>query len=310
VRTDFPAGLLANLRSETPTLALCWRVLKNDNSQIYGTDHDVDLTLTGGAKAGTYDARSNITGSGLRSSPDLSVDNMEVGGAFATDLGTSPPQVTLDVNVHDIEAGLFQGASVYVYLVNWQAPATDAVLWRRGYLGEISRDSDGKYSAEMRGITQLLQQVFVRTYGERCEVDTFGDSECKVDVAALQRVGIVSAVTNRRRFNTTITVDNSEHVENDGEWFSLGEITFTSGDNIGITREIRSDFEDSTFGHLSTWDTFPYDIQSGDHFTIRPGCDRLPTTCRQKYDNLLNFRGYGIFVQGIDAMLAGPVGPS
>lgn len=306
MRTDFPAGLLACLRSETPTTALCWRVVKNDGSQIRGTDHDVDLPLGGFESGGTYYASSNITGSQFRSTDDLAVDNMEVGGAVPTDDGSSPPTVTLDVTVRDIEAGLYQGATVYVYLVNWQAPSTDFVLWRRGYLGDISRDSDGKYSAEMRGVTQLMMQVFVRTYGERCEVRQFGDDECKVPVEDYERTGTVTAVTNRRRFNTTISVDNSEHVENDGGWFALGTITFTSGDNAGITREIRRDDEEDTFGRLSTWDTFPYDVQIGDDFTIRPGCDRTYSTCRQKYDNLLNFRGYGIFVEGVDAIQRGP----
>lgn len=306
MRADIPAGLLASLRSETPTVCLCWRVVKNDGSQILGTDHDQDVELLAGAVgdgAGEYIASANVTASRLRSTADFAVDNMDVTGATEDEQQTSPPSVTLDVSVREIEGGFYQGATVYLYLVNWAAAGTDAVLWRKGFLGEISRDSDGKYSAEFRGMVQLLQQVFVRTYGERCEVNQFGDHECKVVVSDYERSGVVTAVQNRRRFSSTIDASVGEGV---GGWFSLGEVTFTSGDNAGVTREIRSDDEGDVFGNLTTWDTFPFDIQVGDDFTIRPGCDRLWSTCTEKYSNGNNFRGYGLFVEGIDMIQRGP----
>jgi hypothetical protein len=43
----------------------------------------------------------------------------------------------------------------------------------------------------------------------------------------------------------------------------------------------------------------PRDIQVGDTFTIRPGCDKSAAMCKGAYDNLVNFRGHGAWVPGI-----------
>lgn len=306
MRTDIPAALLAVMRSETPTTALLWRIVKNDDTEVLGTDHDDDIEIDGfGDADGVYIAGANITGSQLRGTADFAVDNMEVGGATPTPSTASPPElVTIDVNVKDIEAGLFSKAPVYVYLVNWADPTPEPWLVHRGYLGDISRDSDGKYATEFRGVKQLLQQVFVRTYSERCQVHVFGDDECKFDVEAIRRDGEVTAVTNRRRFDTTITTLSSD--EPVGGYYDLGVLRFTSGENDGIEREVRRDNEGDVFGHVSTWDQFPNDVHVGDTFTIIPGCNRTASTCAGSYNNIKNFRGYGIFIEGVDALMRGP----
>lgn len=291
-----PALLLAHLRGEVLTTALCWRIVKNDDTEIRGTDHDRDVTLQGGGDGdGTYRAGSNITGSQARSTNDAAVDNMDVQGAMPSD-----DTRRIDVNVHDIEAGLFANASVFIYLTNWADPSMGYYTVKRGFLGDINRDTDGAYTTEIRGLKQALQQTFVRTYSERCQVRNFGDAECGVDVDALEQTGAVTSVASRRRFNATLTGGNP------AGYFSLGTLTFVTGDNAGIEREVRRDDEDDTAGHLSTWDQYPAVVQVGDTFTIRPGCDRRASTCKTTYDNLLNFRGHGIFIEGLDALQRGP----
>lgn len=43
----------------------------------------------------------------------------------------------------------------------------------------------------------------------------------------------------------------------------------------------------------------PRDIVVGDTFTIRPGCDKSLIMCRERFVNLVNFRGHGFWVPGI-----------
>lgn len=295
MRADIPAALLAHLRLELSSTAILWSVRKNNGQHIRGTDHDKDVTITTGEAAGLYLAGSNITASRIRRTTETSVDNMDVEGAIA-----APGTNTIDVSVQDIEAGLLRRAEVRVYLCNWQDPGAGAYLVQRGHLGDIGRDSDFKYSTEIRGLKQALAQIFVRTYSERCQVRDFGDSECKVDVAALEQTGTVTAVTSRRRFDAALTGGQAVG------YFSLGLITFTSGSNDGYTREIKRDDEDEVAGHISVWDQLPAAVQVGDTFTIRPGCDRRFTTCKDKYANQLNFHGYGIYIEGLDALMRGP----
>lgn len=301
MKTATPAAILAHLRGETLTTALLWVVVKGDNTEIRATDHDEDITIPlVGSPAqgyeGTYHAASNITASQMRSTADLAADNMEVSGALDTD------GVRMDVTVADVESGNLAMAPVTIYLCNWAAPQDGAMLVRRGYLGEIKRNSDGQYTTELRGLGSLLQQVFIRTFSERCQVRDFGDSECGVNVAAIARSGTVSAVTSRRIF--TADVPGSPSIS--AGTFTFGLVTFTSGQNNGVVREIRRDDEGNVAGVIAIWDPTPYDIQVGDTFTLSPGCDRRMTTCQTRYGNVVNFRGYGVYIEGLDALMRGP----
>lgn len=49
----------------------------------------------------------------------------------------------------------------------------------------------------------------------------------------------------------------------------------------------------------------PNDIQVGDELRLYPGCDKTLATCRDKFDNVINFRGEP-FVPGSDFLARYP----
>lgn len=301
---NIPPALVAHLRGETLTTALCWIIEKRDGTFIRGTDHDEDIELpTNGSPddgfSGVYYAGSNITGSNTKTSSDGSVGNMEVEGAIPDD------ERSMDVSVYDIEAGLLNRAPVTVLITNWQSPEDGRYELQHGYLGQISRDSDGRYRTEIRGLNQLLAQNFVRTFGERCQVARFGDTECGFNLLEATAVGTVTSVISRRRFDSTLSAGSPTQINPLG-YYSGGELTFVSGNNAGFMREVKRDDYDSVSGHFGMWDTFPDEIQIGDQFTVSPGCDRLPETCKMHGRFLTGWRGYGLFIIGLDALMKGP----
>lgn len=289
MRTDIASALLTHIGTNQLTTAICWQIEKNDGTFIRGTEHDQTITISSGVYAGTYRAGANITATRTQSGSDLAPDNMDVDGAIPA-VGVS----YVDVSVADIEGGLLNHASVTVFFVNWALPNDGQVVIRRGYLGEISRDSDGKYSTEIRGLLQQLSQVFVETYTDRCVVKRFGDSRCKLALGPLTHTGAVTAVTNRRSFATNYTPGVYPS-------FRGGEFTFTSGPNSGYMREVKS----SAAGAFTFWEPFPSDPVVGNTFSVIQGCDRTFTQC-QAYANVANFRGHGLFIPGIDAIAKGP----
>lgn len=292
-----PAPLLAMLKSTQLTSAILWRITKRDDSQILGTDHDEDVPITlGGPYDGLYMAASSITGTNLRATADMAVNNMEVSGATPSD-----GNIRTDINVAEIEGGLFADAEVEILLCDWQTPSKGVLLVQRGNLGDIGRDSDGNYSTEIRGLAERLRQVVVRTYSERCQVRNLGDTECKVDLEALRETGTIVTVTSRRRFSATISGSHAV------KYFSLGVLRFETGANAGFEREIKMDDEGDVAGEVSLWDSMPFAIAPGDTFSLVPGCDRLINTCGVKYSNVVNFRGYGVFVEGVNKLLAGVI---
>ena len=82
-------------------------------------------------------------------------------------------------------------------------------------------------------------------------------------------------------------------------YFDYGQITFTSGDNNGITRQIET-FDGQTF---LLWDILPYQIQIGDTYNVKPGCDKTFDTCKTKYSNGDRYGGFP-HVPGSDGILS------
>lgn len=296
----------AHLRSGSTTLAICWRIEKRNGDVILGTEHDRDIEITqthiGGPASsdftlvGVYKASSGITGSDIKSGADMSVDNMEVTGALA------PHEAIIDLSVDDIEAGLLDSARVTTFRVNWRDPNNFQEILRYGFLGEIVRTAEGGYRTEVRGIAQVLQQTIGRTCGDRCDAE-FGDARCKIDLSAITVSGTVTSVTNRRRFDASLATDSSTP---GSTYFRLGKLTFTSGANQGFTRQVKIDNVGDVFGSLEMWEPFPRDIEIGDTFLLTPGCDHRYETCRDVHNNLINFRGPGIFTPGLDEIIRAP----
>jgi uncharacterized phage protein (TIGR02218 family) len=100
-----PAGLQAHLDTGATTLAWCWKVTRTDATVMGFTDHDRDLVFDGV----TFAAATGFTASEAVSSLGLSVDNLEVEGALAA----------AAITEEDLAAGLYDGAGVELWRVNW-----------------------------------------------------------------------------------------------------------------------------------------------------------------------------------------------
>lgn len=84
-------------------------------------------------------------------------------------------------------------------------------------------------------------------------------------------------------------------------FFDYGVVTWLTGANEGIEMEVKS----YTPGQVTLVLPMPFAISADspqDTFTITAGCDRSPTTCKNRFNNLVNFRGEP-FVRGRDTMI-------
>jgi uncharacterized phage protein (TIGR02218 family) len=293
------AALAQRFALDLATSAICWKITMTNGQILAGTEHDQDVTISvnlipGLSLAGLYQAATGIGGSDVKTTGDMSIDNMEVTGAFQENLNIT------DVTVEDLEAGLLDGAVVIVFVVDWSEPDIGAYVLQYGTTGDITRTSDGQYKTEIRGLTQALTQNIVGTYGDHCNVVRFGDARCKKDVASITIVATVTAVVDRKHFTVSgITVQPVGY-------FSYGILRGLTGANAGFERNIKLDSFGGAQGQLDLWYAMPYDVVDGDTFAMEPGCDRTATTCRDVHDNFINNRAYGIFIPGVLAMLEGP----
>lgn len=290
-------NLASHLQLDTTKLQVCWAVTRLDGTVLRGTAHDRDIVITIGTYAGTYRAATAVMSSAVRSSSDGSVQNLEVEGAFQTDVSVP------DITVEEIEGGVYDQARAVLLMLNWSVPDDGQKVLCAGTLGEFYRDSNGRYRSEVRGLTQALQQNIVQTYSERCNVALLGDSRCKFDVASVTRTGTVSSVTNRKTF--VVTLDAGPAPVN-ATYYNGGRLVFTSGDNNGFIREIKTATLVGSDLTITLWDEAPADIAIGVTVSVPPGCDRRLETCRDVFDNVVNMRAPGLHAAGRDRLMKGP----
>ena len=271
-------ALAAHLAGEVTTLATCWRLERADGWVRGFTDHDRELVVDGL----TYVASTGFLPSAIKTASDLSVDNLDVDG-FLDDAA---------LRAEDLIAGLFDGARIEVFIVNWADLGQGRLLLRKGFLGEIKR-ADQRFSAEIRGLSNRLQQTAGKLYSRLCRVD-LGSSECGV---ALGPRTDTYAVTQVMAADTVRIVTARAT-----GFFTFGKATFTTGANAGAVNEVL--LHDGQTIRLFV--PMPRPIVVGDQIVLVAGCDKTPETCNAKFANILNFRGEP-HIPGNDKVFSYPV---
>ena len=277
--------LAAHLEGDVLTLATCWRLARRDGVVFRATDHDGDLEVEGE----TYRARAGYSRTAVASEAGLAVGNVDLEGVL-DDAG---------LEADALRAGLYDGAEVRIFVVNWQDPSQGTLRLRRGWLGEVTLSSEGQWRTELRGMSQVLAQRLIEPYTPDCRAD-LGDARCGVEIGDPQwtRPGLVTAPLDALSFTAVIDVEGKPN-----DWFTGGVIIFTSGQNSGRAIEVRG--SDLATGDLVLSFPPPFPVGTGDAFEIYPGCDKRLSTCIDRFNNVLNFRG-DPFVPGTDKLTETP----
>ncbi len=271
--------LKTHIEGEVTTLATCWKLTRRD-SEVYGfTSHDMDILFD----SVTYKAATGFTPSSIQSSVALNVDNLDAEGMLSDD----------GITEADIMAGKYDFAEIEIFQVNYADLTQGSLKLRRGWLGEVSFHKN-YFIAEIRGLTQLLSQRIGELYSPSCRA-TLGDARCTVNMAAHTVTGDVTTAVSSQEF-----VDSARS-EATG-LFNFGTITFTSGDNIGLSVEVKEYFLQGGAGRIILALPMPYAISFGDSYSLTKGCDKTASTCHGRFNNILNFRGEPA-VPGLDKML-------
>jgi uncharacterized phage protein (TIGR02218 family) len=265
------AGLKSHLESGLTTIAHAWAIERKDGAILGFTDHDRDLEFDGI----TFRADTGLSALSLAQSTGLSVDNTEAVGALND----------LSIREDEIEQGRFDGAEVRAWLVNW-ADISQRWLQFRGSIGEISR-ADGGFQAELRGLTEALNRPLGRVYQKPCTA-ILGDSECGFDVLTPgYSIDIAMENIERARVFKWQSFDGFEP-----GWFARGRLEVLDGVAKGLWGMIKHDRVDGDTRVVELWEPIRARMQTGDSIRLIAGCDKRFETCRLKFQNLINFRGF------------------
>lgn len=264
-----PPALAAHLGEGVTTLCRCWTLTRRDGAVMGFTDHDRDLVVAGAPHA----ARTGLEAAEATSELGFAVSGGDVSGALSSGA----------ISEGDVAAGLYDDAVVETRLVNWADPAQHLLL-ERASIGEIRR-ADDAFVAELRGPLHRFDEPRGRRYRATCSAD-LGDRRCGVDPAVFSASAMVADTDG------ALQVVASGLAGFPDGWFTGGRLSWTDGANAGQAVEIKAHRAGDAVAALDLWQRSPRPIAAGDGFTLTAGCDKRFATCRTKFANGPNFRGF------------------
>lgn len=278
-------ALYAHLESGATTVCRAWTVRRGDGVVMGFTDHDRDLLVDGVSCR----AATGMTARALQQTTGLSVDNSEAVGALSDAAITEA----------DLLAGRFDRAEVRSYLVNWANPQ-DWVEQFRGSFGEITR-AGGAFKAELRGLSEMLNQPQGYAFQPGCSA-VLGDARCRF-VTATPGYFVdcpVGSVAEGRVF------DLSGLTLFEDRWFEHGRFEVLTGPAAGLIGMVKADRLIDGRRRVELWQSLMAEIAQGDVVRMLAGCNKTAATCRGKFANFLNFRGFP-HIPGEDWLASCPV---
>jgi uncharacterized phage protein (TIGR02218 family) len=268
---EIPAALAVHLSEGATTLCRAWRLTRRDGLALGFTDHDRDLVFDGT----TFAALTGLEAAEANAELGFAIGGGEAAGAL----------VSTGLTEADILAGRYDDATVETWIVNWAEP--DARLLTDLFsVGEIRRQ-DGAFVAELRGPMHRLDEERGLTYRATCSAD-LGDARCRVDLAS----PAYTAEASVGETDGGLSVATETLGGYAAGWFTAGRLLWLSGENAGQAVEVKAHRLIGGRAELDLWRRMPATIAAGDLFRVSAGCDKRLSTCRAKFSNVLNHRGF------------------
>lgn len=278
------AGFAAHIAQGETTLANCWRITRRDGVALGFTDHDETLGFDGTMFLPAH----GLDGGEAPAKLGAQVETSEVLGVLHAEA----------ISEDDILLGRYDGAQVQTWRVNW-ADVKERLLLRTDTIGEIVRE-DGVFRAELRSAQQGLNATRGRVYQGLCDA-MLGDARC----------GVAAADPAWTGFATVVRIDDPFRVVVSGlegfadNWFAFGDAQWIEGRRAGSRDNV------TTHGRVSGSDVLGFSVKIGDWVApgdilrVTAGCDRRFATCKGKFGNAVNFRGFP-HIPGSDYVLRHP----
>lgn len=251
---------------------LCLRIVPAIGPVIRLTHYPRDLTMSNGQIYKAFDG-NDFTGytAGSGMSPSL-VDLEGIAGLAG-------------VTKAAVMSGVYDGARCYLFATTWKTPLEDEEPIVSSIFGKTTV-LDERYRIEEMALIDALNQSVGDSYGPGCK-KVFGGQEyagCKVSLGPITVTGTITSITSSTVFRDSARTEAVDR-------FAAGTLKFTSGANVGLSPiEVKRYEADGT---IEIFEPFYYPVQVGDAYEMVPGCRKRLEDCRDKWNNVLNFGGFG-----------------
>jgi hypothetical protein len=170
-------NLINHLAQEATTLTTCWEITRTDGTVIRLTELDVSINVptdtigsisVGG---GRYLSTAGFTRTAIDNAVGLNPDTLDISGLLNSN----------GIQKEDVRAGLYDGADLKVFVVNYEALADGVIALKRGRLGEVTLTGSGLFQTEVRSLSGILRKKLIEKTSPTCRA-LLGDSRCTVPI--------------------------------------------------------------------------------------------------------------------------------
>ena len=253
------------------------------------------LTLLGGTVIRWANADLDVTFDGHTWTPGPVIERDAITTAIGIEVATCG--VLLHANdsvtvlgvplLHAARRGALDGASMLIERAFTDAPGNPIkglVHLFEGTVGDLEINGTTLNVTVKSFAVALDTMVPVDVYQETCLHALYSPHSdtkpgCGLNKAANGISLTVSAGSTRSSIVCGVTGSGT---------YELGELVFNSGVNAGVRRSVKI----HTAGNLRL--SFPLEDAPavGDSFTVYKGCNKTKATCRDKFANIIHFRGF------------------
>lgn len=271
------------IASELTSIATCFRIELQDG-RILGFTTNVRSVVFEDEPFLIYETAS-ASKTAFSSTNTMAVDNIDATILLDSD----------KITKEDLEKGVYDNSKIRVFRFDYSIKPysyTNIDKVTEGIVGEVTRNKNS-YSTEFRSKTQYMQNTVVNVVAPTCRA-ILGDSKCRKDLTDFTFLATINTVNDFTTFTIDLPTSKEDH------YFAYGNVEFLTGKSSGLVQEIK----DNTGNSIKLQLPSVYTFSIGDQVKIIAGCDKKKNTCKDKFNNVVNFRGFS-FVPGLDNLISG-----
>lgn len=279
---NIPPALKAHIDSGVTTLCHLLKIKLADGRQFGMATLDRDVEYLGL----TYHAQNGFDSSIISTDESYKVDNGEAYSLYSTDIP--------GIDAAMVDRGELDGAEWEMFLINYNDTSMGHVIMDAGDIGEIKTVRNVIFAPELLSFVARLRQTIGHVDSKTCRAVFGKDGEtqtsCGVNANALWQAETVTAISLEEPKITFFASALSGISQ-------PARVRWTSGDNAS-SKLYQVERIEGVNGLVTLLEPLPFSVQIGDTFEIRPDCDKMFTTCRDVYNNMINFKGENLIPTG------------
>lgn len=208
----------------------------------------------------------------------VSDSGMVQGGSSANDFTLDCPA---DIPIVDLFKGTPPSESIWLTVRRMHVGEADAPIYWNGNVTNVKRLDLASAQVIGKPLTASFKRTGLRLCWTRECPHFLYDPGCKVDPEDYRVNATITAKTG-----TTVTLDTVDG-KADG-YFTGGFVSWEANEDGTIDRRMIETHSGLVLGIFGLTDR----MEIGDTLAIYPGCDRTPTICQGRFNNLPNYGGY------------------